>query len=450
MSNSAFNQLVDYSKSVIPDEYFNQPWIVAVSGGADSVCLLRVLQVIHPHLIIAHVNYKKRGSDSDSDEAFVQELAQTFQLPFEHKTAPQCTGGNFQEWARDIRYAFFDELQRKYSAPVVALAHHQDDQKETQLFRWLRGSSAESRLGMKVWNDPYFRPLLTFPKSALVAALQELQQPWREDYSNQQTDYFRNWLRLSMIPELDRMHPNWATSLTELAHFEQRALQFFLKSGSAYVHVEPELLTIQDGYFERIPPIIQTDVLHFLLEKAGFAGVSSAALTGISKLLHHQKGKKWDIHAHCEVVRESGFIRFQKKITSIIETQLWIHAEPDWNSQGFSTERLEKPPKPWLTDGSLYVDAEKLSYPIRIRTWQQGDLFQPLGMRGHKLLSDYITDCKIPHHSRNQVSVFLDFDDVIQAVIFAPPFSRFNRIAETVKCSDSTRNILHIFPQPSI
>jgi tRNA(Ile)-lysidine synthase len=450
MSSSAFSQLVDFTKNMIPKDCLNQPWIVAVSGGADSVCLVRVLQAIQPNLILAHVNYKKRDLDSDLDEVFVHDLANELQLLFESITAPKFSGGNFQEWARDIRYSFFDELQRKYSARLVALAHHEDDQKETQLFRWLRRSSAESRLGMKTWNEPYFRPFLSFPKSFLVEVLRDLHQPWREDVSNQQTDYFRNWLRLTMIPELDNRHPNWAHSLTELARFEQRALNSFVELSKDTIQIEYQLLKIYDVFFELIPQSIQSDVVLFLLDKAGFPGVSTAAVRSITELLQHQKGKKWDIHADCEVVRETGFICFQKKMNTKIETSKWIYAEHDWNSQDFSTERLEKPPIKWLSDGSLYVDVDKLRYPIRTRVWQTGDTFQPLGMQGHRLVSDFITDCKIPHSSRNDVRVVLDFDDVIQAVIFAPPFSRFNRIAESVKCSASSRKILRISPKQSI
>lgn len=450
MSSSAFSQLVDFTKNIIPEDCGKQPWIVAVSGGADSVCLVRVLQVIQPNLILAHVNYKKRGAESDEDEFFVRNLANAFHLSFESITAPSFSGGNFQEWARNIRYAFFDALKHKYSASLVALAHHKDDQKETQLFRWLRGSSAESRLGMKTWNEPYFRPFLSFPKSFLVAALQELQQPWREDVSNQQTDYFRNWLRLRMIPELEQMHPNWATYLYELALFEQRALNFFVELSNDTIQIESQCLKIYDGFFELIPQSVQSDVVLFLLDKAGFPRVSTIALRNISELLYHQKGKKWDLRADVEAVREAGFICFQKKRSPSIHAEAWIHSEHDWNSLGFSTEQLEKPPKYWLSDGSLYVDADKLRYPLRARVWQTGDTFQPLGMQGHKLVSDFITDCKLPHSSRNDVRVVLDFDDVIQAVIFAPPFSRFNRIAESVKCAASTRKIIRISPKQSI
>ncbi|MGI8990381.1 MAG: tRNA lysidine(34) synthetase TilS [Bryobacteraceae bacterium] len=191
---------------------------VAVSGGADSVCLLHLLLESHRNLAVLHVNHKLRGAESDADAAFVRDLAAKLQLPFQlHEIDAAAAGGNLEQAARQARYAFFRERIASGMVDFVALGHTLSDQAETVLFRFLRGSGTAGLAGIRpATSDGFIRPLLGVSREEVETWLRERQIPWREDSSNASLAFARNRIRHALLPLLTR---DWNPALPEtLAH----------------------------------------------------------------------------------------------------------------------------------------------------------------------------------------------------------------------------------------
>lgn len=183
-------------------------FIVAVSGGPDSLCLLDVLYLLSQKydftLHIAHVNYRLREEDADLDEALVREQATKYQLSFSVLHPKKTTPSNLEEKLRDIRYHFFEKLRKQKKATLVAVAHHRDDQAETFLLRLLRGSGMTGLSSMRPKNNHIVRPLIDMSREDILRYLKERQIHHRTDTSNHDQKFLRNKIRHSLIPLLER------------------------------------------------------------------------------------------------------------------------------------------------------------------------------------------------------------------------------------------------------
>ncbi|MDP6909225.1 MAG: tRNA lysidine(34) synthetase TilS, partial [Flavobacteriales bacterium] len=187
--------------------------LVAVSGGVDSMVLATVLNSLGYHIALAHCNYQLRGEDSDVDEELVKNWALEREIPFhsrriDTKRLVQESTRSTQMVAREERYRFFEELMDEHGYVATALAHHQDDRLESLLMNVLRGTGIRGFVGMPVRRDRYIRPLLFASKKEIREYAVSNQIPFRDDISNQQVVYKRNWVRLRLLPMLRQVHPN--------------------------------------------------------------------------------------------------------------------------------------------------------------------------------------------------------------------------------------------------
>lgn len=198
---------------------------MAVSGGPDSMALLHTLHTLQKkydwQLSIAHVNYGLRGKESESDATLVKETAETLGLPLYTLTKKSLTRKS-EEALRDIRYAFFEKLVKKYHFDLVALAHHQDDQAETVLMRLIRGSGSRGLEGMRPKRGIYVRPLLSFSKQEILNFAEKVAIPYRLDQSNAENIYFRNRVRNELLPLLETYNPKIKRTLATTAQTLQQ------------------------------------------------------------------------------------------------------------------------------------------------------------------------------------------------------------------------------------
>lgn len=232
--------------------------VVAVSGGADSVALLRALldhrRRYQLDLVVAHFNHHWRGADSDADAAFVCSLAETCGVRHYEGEAPPPPSleSVSEESARGDRYAFLEAVARQEHAVAIATAHHRDDQLETILFHVVRGTSWRGLAGIpaeRVISEHLrvVRPLLTVPRSEIVAWLTQIGQPWRTDFSNLALDFTRNRLRAVVMPELAAINPRFDESLLRLAG-QARELQDDLRlRAAAVLDALPESVSTETG-----------------------------------------------------------------------------------------------------------------------------------------------------------------------------------------------------------
>lgn len=204
--------------------------VVAVSGGADSVALLRALHATGAHVAVAHVNHQLRGVESDADEAFVRDLCAALAVPFHLRSADVAGlagGANLESTARRVRYEFFAELAYELGAAWIATAHTADDQAETVLHRLIRGTGLQGLRGIAAERSAegvtLHRPLLAVTRADILAYLAEIGQPYRTDRTNADTAFTRNRIRHELLPLLKSFNPEIVNALAHLAEHANEA-----------------------------------------------------------------------------------------------------------------------------------------------------------------------------------------------------------------------------------
>jgi len=451
MSNFEWNafkqQVLDYLTSQEVELTNNQPWIIGVSGGADSIALMHVLVELKKNLIVAHVNYHKRGSESDKDEKFVKKWAEKYNLPFYVKDGTITESGNFQELARLLRYRFFEDLKDHYDATHIVTAHHLDDYSENVLFRTLRGSSSEAILSRNLSQPNLLRPFLKISSSDIRKNMMNAGFDWREDQSNAESSFTRNWLRNNVIPELDKRIPGWNQHLVENATLEDELIEELSRVHEKEIFVESNRISIDLILFEKISFRILKAILFKKLVQLNWQ-VSSSALDEISHLVSSQKGKNIQLAEKVFALRSTDKIIIVEKEIDFEQFALIdsLNKKEPIQVLGFQMEKIERAEiKNLSRKDYLFLDMSKVVYPVIIRSWQQGDRIQPLGMSaGSKLISDIITDSKIDLYQKNKVLVIQDDSKTCLAVCFPEGFEAFNRIADFAKVNESTKEVVQI------
>ncbi len=200
----------------------NEPIIVALSGGVDSMVLFHILQQLSNNLVIAHVNHNKRKESID-EYTYISRMAKQFNVPFEGYTVQKTKGSNFHHDSRLQRYDFFKAIAQKYNSTKIAVAHHLDDQVETVLMRIVRGSSFAGYSGIKEIrydrNVQIIRPLMDFKKKEIIEYSAKFDIPFFEDKSNKEDVYTRNRFRNNIIPMLKKENPNLDSKIIQLAEY---------------------------------------------------------------------------------------------------------------------------------------------------------------------------------------------------------------------------------------
>jgi tRNA(Ile)-lysidine synthase len=464
-SSAAFLSRVDH---YIDDHRLLDPGqrvIVGISGGVDSIVLTHVLRRLGYDVVGAHVNYGLRGDASDADEAFVRRWMshQDSPLPFEvaqrdPKARAGATGESLQEAARHQRYAFFAECAEAYDTDHVAVAHHRDDQAETLLLNLFRGSGMEG-LGAMAPRRPIdsgrpiqvVRPLLSESRAAITAYAETNDLAWRTDASNASPQYDRNVLRHRILPVIEK-HFEGATD--RMAATANHVRQYLNETFDPELRVRfNRCATDEGGRGETLgvealhnePSVWRRRILlHALRQWLPKAPHTAAFAHEIDALLDAQVGRRVEIRAG-RVWRERGVLRF---VPSCVTAQQ-IEAQP---------VRVRMPTRlphgvlhvdpiksiPAQLDGRAwteFIDAGAVEEPLSARTWQEGDRFQPLGMEHTKLVSDFLTDERVPPHQRAEQLVVCDASRIVWVV--------GHRIAHPVRVRPDTEHVLRLHFEPS-
>ena len=359
--------------------------IVALSGGADSVCLLLKTIEKGDTVEALHCNFHLRGDESDRDENFCRNLCEKYNVPlhvkhFDTKAYAQKHKVSIEMAARELRYAWFEEMRQKLNAEEILVAHHQDDNIETMLMNLMRGTGISGLTGMKHRNGYIVRPLLDMTRQEILDYLALRKQDYITDSTNLETDAIRNKIRLQLLPLMEEIFPAVRKSLAKTMHYLQEAETVVSGGQSTELDI-----------FKILKPL----------------GFTSKQIEAISK------GRWKAERPKMSDGRESG--------------QLVVSSYPKGNDFKPSKE-------PFVAT----LDADKVVTPLVIRHIQQGDRFKPYGMKGcSKLISDFLTDKKIDMDARQELCVVCDANGEI---IWLPG----HRISHNVACSDNTINILEL------
>ena len=381
--------------------------LVALSGGADSVALLRVLMDLGYSCLCAHCNFHLRGEESDRDEQFVRQLCDGLSIPL-HVRHFDTTGHatrlhiSIEMSARVLRYEWFDRLRKETGASVIAVAHHRDDSVETFLINLIRGTGINGLKGISARNGFVVRPLLETNRQEILEYLEAVGQDYVTDSTNLQDEYLRNKIRLNLLPLMRELNPSVAESisetsmrLTEVAaiYNKERAETLSRKLEDAGMETKRISIASVSG------DIAPLSLLHEMLYPLGFN--ASQVKDVLRSLKTSQSGKVFR-SKEWSVLRDRDYLWIRPVSSTHAEPELLVEEVP--MTPTFTIPR---------TNHIACLDADTVSQPIVLRKWQQGDKFVPFGMRGKKKVSDYLTDRKFTQYQKEQVYVACSGEDIV-------------------------------------
>ncbi len=386
--------------------------LVAVSGGKDSMVLLDLLQRGNFNVGVAHVNFRLRGKASEGDEEFLRSYCGEQNIPFfttafETKNYAAANGISTQMAARKLRYDWFTEILTKHQFDYLLTAHHANDNLETALLNLSRGTGISGLTGISAKKDTLIRPLLFVTRQEIDTYAKEHTIRWREDASNASTDYARNRIRHEVIPKLKTLNPNlestFQRSIVRLsaAEFAWDKLVESIKRETW----EEEQNTIQILAELLKPHPHNLAIIEALLKPYGFTWQQTEAT------LTAANASVFNTETHTLFIEKDKWLLIRNE--ALVPVQVLIHDISEKviiNETAFSFEVMDSfPEKQDLQNPNFaFLDYDKLEFPLTIRTWQQGDKFQPFGMQGSKLLSDYFGDLKLPPHKKQQQLLLVD------------------------------------------
>lgn len=359
--------------------------LIALSGGADSVALLRILHAAGYHCEAAHCNFHLRGEESNRDEQFVRQLCHKYDIPLhtvDFNTTQYAAEKHIsiEMAARELRYDWFEKIKNECRADVIAVAHHQDDSVETMLLNLIRGTGITGLLGIRPRNGAIVRPLLCVNREEIIRYLHRIGQDYVTDSTNLKDEYTRNKIRLNFLPLMQEINPSVKNSLIETSNHLNDVATIYNRCivESKKRVVTPEGIRISTLLNEPAPEAVLFEILYPL-------GFNSAQIKDIANSLCGQPGKQFCSKAW-RVIKDREFLLLEALPS----------ADNDIQPFQLLKEEREYTPDfqiPREKDTACF-DADKLNGTICCRKWQTGDIFVPFGMKGKKKISDYLTDRK--------------------------------------------------------
>ena len=418
--------------------------LLAVSGGIDSTAMLSLFMNLDVRIGIVHCNFRLRGIDSDEDEMFVRNLAAMHNLPFfvrHFETEAYATENklSIQVAARDIRYAYFEEVRQKNGYDFIAVAHNSDDAVETFLINLLRGTGIHGLTGIKVKSGKLLRPLLFASREMIVNFARQHSISYRIDKSNLETDYTRNNIRHEIIPRFLSLNPGFRETMLHTIQNLQGVAAVYDKEIQAIsrefvvprenrVHITIDKLTLHP-----MGMIVLREILH------GYR-FTAEQIESITHSLEAEPGKLFVSPTHrlakdrTELIIETLPEEQVREELFYIDTSTGTASEPlHLNYSVFPyTANFEIPSDP----GTACLDADRLAFPLVLRHWKHGDYFRPLGMENMKKLSDFFVNAKLSVFEKEKVWIMLSEGKITWIV--------GQRIDDRFKITPSTRNVFRI------
>lgn len=397
--------------------------LVALSGGADSVALLRVLLALEVSCEAAHCNFHLRGEESDRDEAFVRTLCQKLGVPLEvvhFDTTGYASKHHvsIEMAARELRYVWFEEVRQKKGCQVIAVAHHRNDSAETILLNLVRGTGIRGLRGIAPMNGAVVRPLLAVDRDDIHRYLDFLGQDFVTDSTNLQDEYVRNRIRLNIIPEFQQINPSFLKSLLETADrltqveaVYRQGIQEALKR----VLKDEHCMSIGALLFETSPQALLYEWLHPF-------GFNASQLEDIFRGLEGESGR-WYETAKWRLLRDRESLVLSSAETAEVTYRLM--------QDRFSVDvPFQVPSDPQ----KAYLDADRITENLILRKWKSGDRFVPYGMKHFKRVRDYLRDRKFSRLEKELQYVVTAGETIVWLV--------GERTDHRFRVTEQTRNIL--------
>ncbi|WP_426486053.1 tRNA lysidine(34) synthetase TilS [Flavobacterium sp. 2] len=411
---------------------------LAVSGGLDSMVLLHLLKKLPYEIAVLHCNFQLRGLESFGDQEFIQNYCKQNSIPFfttqfDTKAFAEDYKLSTQVAARELRYSWFYELLEEENFDYILTAHHADDNLETFIINLTRGTGLDGLTGIPEQNDKIIRPLLPFPREEILKYAEENKIAWREDSSNASNKYLRNKIRHDLVPILKEINPNFLNAFQKTQSYLQES-QEMTEDASIMIYQQVAKEDGEDIHFDlnqlkKLPNY--KSYLYQWLNEFGFT-----AWNDIYDLVNGQSGKQ---------VLSEEFRLLKNRETLILSP---ISYEP--NDEEFEINKEDTEVNFPLnlklcqvdditidSNKAIFVDAEKIQFPLILRRWNEGDVFQPFGMQGKsKKVSKLFKDEKLSLIEKEKTWILCSDNQIVWVVGI--------RQDERFKIENTTNNILKI------
>ncbi len=411
---------------------FDEPLLIAVSGGLDSMVLLDLCRELDNPIAVAHCNFGLRDTASDKDEELVKKVAQNLNLPihtirFETIDYAKEKGISIEMAARDLRYAYFDELCQKHGYSKILTAHHNNDNAETFLLNLAKGTGIKGLTGIPRVRENIVRPLLNFSRTEILEYAKNQQLEYREDLTNTETIYQRNRIRHSVLPVFKEVNPAIVTTLNSNMERLQEVRDIYENHIAEKLQqlVKDETVSIAELRKEKH----QKSLLFEWLQPYGFA---TNIAEDVANSLSETEEKQFFTDNY-RLVKSRGILQ----ITTIPQRKE--------NTYEVTEKGIESPIKLEIKkfDGTLqkekhigYFDADKLEFPLKLRRWKVGDKFIPFGLKGSKKVSELFKDAKLNTLEKENVWLLCSGEKIIWVVGL--------RTADFCKITPQAKNALQI------
>ena len=430
-------------------------YLVALSGGADSVALLLCLKELGYRVEAVHCNFHLRGEESLRDEQFCEELCQRENIPF-HKAHFDTQAYadlhkvSIEMAARELRYRYFFQLKEALSADGVCVGHHKEDSVETILINLVRGTGLSGLMGIRPRNHDVIRPLLCVTRQEIEDYLQKYAVSFVIDSTNLVDDVVRNKIRLNVLPQLSEINPSvtdailaTANHLSEVDAIVQESLKSALRKAVSFINSATQVSSnsLSNESFQLDLSVVRafpspSYLLFYILKPLGF---SSSQIAEMVSHLDGQTGQLWYSPSH-ELTHDRGVFMVlpreeaEPRQLVIPETGRYVYDEQlslrltERTLTASSNVSFSK--NPTVVD----LDAASIRFPLTLRRIAEGDRFTPLGMRGTQLVSDFLTNLKRNRFEKRNQLVLLDATGAILWVLGLRINDRFKLTPQSTSC----------------
>ncbi|TXF77243.1 tRNA lysidine(34) synthetase TilS [Chryseobacterium sp.] len=406
-------------------------FLLAVSGGADSMVLLHLFQTSGLNFQVAHLNYKLRAKNSDLDQKTVEDFCKINHIPFhlyqlsEKDKKPK---NSIQNWARDLRYGFFRKIQEKENLEFLVTAHHLNDQLETFIINLSKASGIRGLTGIPANENQILRPLLSFSKDEIYAFAEAHDIEFREDLSNQKSDYLRNKIRNEITPKLLETNAHFLQNFSKSIGYLKLVKDFTDKqaqeAANKFIAENGNGIFIDKAKFLNQHYFVQFEILR----RFGFDKEKE-----IRKILDAENGKTFHSGTHTLFADRDHFILKNSTEINSINSNEEIFLEVEENTviipQNYATTKNP-------SSFEWFFDAEKLTFPLKLRKKRAGDTFYPIGMIGKKKISKFCKDEKLSIFA-HEIWLLCDANDDVLGVV---PFRQDRRFSS----EENTKKILQV------
>ena len=408
--------------------------LVALSGGPDSVFLLRLLhkfsQKLNITLRAVHVNHLLRGEDAEHDEAFCRDLCYALDIPLyvirhDVKSTAKRKHISVEEAGHEVRYIHFNRIMAEEKLSKTATAHHMNDNSETMLLNIIKGTGLQGLMGIApVLNGNIIRPLIEIEKEDIVAYLEKYNYQYCVDITNKTTIYQRNFLRAEILPAIkENINPSVDDALARLSSLSRDIACCMRKSVrklySRICKKSPGGIVINIEKLLGLEIYLRKELLRYALQKNFAAAPSFGDIDKVLTLAENQTGRALKLKGGVSVLKDRDVLQLFTKNESQLAGlhQIIPGNKLKLGNVSLSVEEIEKKKIKFGNTRLIeYIDAGKIKKGLTVRAWKPGDKFIPLGMKGYKKLSDFMTDKKVPAKDRKNVLVLCDGKEIVWIV----------------------------------